>query len=251
MSLQDQLRDLSTRDAHVRGLSRRLDAGKRRRTAQQKKLDQLNQQLAELQEELKRAQAHVGSLEADAAAADAKTAKLREQMNTVKTNKEYSALLVEVNTLKIEQAKIDDLILEQMEGVEEKKSRVAELEEKAAEQRRLVELADREVDEARAEVGDQLDETTKERDAAAAQVPDDVLALYRKLDADTDGEAVCGIEEQDRKRMEYTCGGCYMALPIEKVNAAITKPDVLTQCPYCDRILLISEEIRSGLAPSK
>ncbi len=251
MSLQENLRDLSTRDAHVRGLSRRLDAGKRRRDAQQKKLDQLTQQLSELTDEHKRAQAHVSTLEHDAAAGDAKTAKLRDQMNTVKTNKEYSALLVQVNVLKIEQSKIDDLVLEQLARLEEQKSHVAELTEKVAEQTKLVELSGREVEEARSEVGDQLDEVTKERDEAADKIPADTLALYRKLNADTDGEGVCNIEEQDRKRREYTCGGCYMALPIETVNATITKPDAVSPCPYCDRILMVSEDLRTGLAPSK
>ncbi len=251
MSLQEQLKELSTLDAHVRGLSRRLDLGTKRKAFQQNKLDQLEQQLAELRDQAKRIEAHANTLEQDAKAAEERTEKLRGQMNTVKTNKEYSALLVEVNTLKAEQTKTEELVLEQMERVDEHKQRIAELEEKIAEQKKLVELADKEVDEAKSEVGEQLDQATSERDAAAGQVPDDVRLLFEKLNSDTDGEAVAGVEEQNRRRMEYTCGGCFMALPIEKVNATITKPDTITQCPYCHRILMVSDELRSGLAPSK
>lgn len=251
MSLQEQLKELSTLDAHVRGLSRRLDLGTKRRAFQQTKLEQLEQQLVELRDQAQRIQAHANSLEQDAKGAEERTVKLRDQMNTVKTNKEYSALLVEVNTLKAEQSKTEELVLEQMERVDEHKQRIAELEVKTADQKKLVALADKEVDEAKSEVGEQLDQATAERDEAAGNVPDAICKLYRKLNDDTDGEAVIGIEEQDRKRMEYTCGGCYMALPIEKVNSTITKPDVLTQCPYCDRILTVSEELRTGLAPSK
>lgn len=251
MSLQEKLKDLFQHDRHVRGLRSRQDAAGRRRDLQQKKLDQLKQQQSELNEELKRTQAHQSSLEADAGGVDEKMDKLREQMNTVTNNKEYSALLVEINTLKIEKGKIEELALEQMTRVEEMQGRADELSAKVDEQSKLVDLASREVEEAQSEVKEQLEQVTAERDAAAADVPDDVLKLYRKLDDDTEGEALCGIDEQDRKRREYTCGGCYMALPIQTVNATITKPDTVTQCPYCDRILHVSEELRTGLAPSK
>lgn len=251
MSLQENLKDLFQRDQHVRGLRSRQDAAGRRRNAQQKKLDQLSQQHAELAEELKRSQAHAATLEQDAAGVEARMDKLREQMNAVKTNKEYSALLVEVNTLKIEKGKTEEIALEQMTRIEEMQARTTALHAKVQEQQKLVELATREVEEAQAEVGDQLAQVTAERDAAAERIPGDVLKLYRKLNDDTEGEALCVIEEQDRKRREYTCGGCFVALPVQFVNATISKPDELTQCPYCDRILHVSEELRTGLASPK
>lgn len=251
MTLQEKLQALAAHDDRLRALRSRLDAGLRRHKAQANKLAQIRQQHDELADQLKATKAHAQTLENDAKAAEDRTGKLREQMNAVKTNKEYSALLVEVNALKAEQGRLEEMVLEHMEKVEERQAELAEIEAKADEQQKLVDLAQGEVDEAQAEVGDQVAEVTAERDAAAALVPDDVLATYRKLLDDHDGEAVCGVEEQNKRRMEYTCAGCFMALPIEKVNAAITKPDVLTQCNSCGRILIVPAEIREGLSPSK
>lgn len=251
MTLQANLEDLAARDSRLSALRSRLDAGLRRQKAQQTKLDQLQQQHDELHGQLKHAQAHANTLEQEAQSSEARTTKLRDQMNSVKTNKEYSALLVEVNALKAEQGKLEEMVLEHMEKIEERKAELAELVARIAEQQKLLDMASKEVAEAESEVGDQLAEVTAERDEAAALIPADALALYRKLLDDHDGEAVCGVEEQNKRRMEYTCHGCFMALPIEKVNAAITKPDAVTQCNSCGRILIIPAEIREGLSPSK
>ena len=51
--------------------------------------------------------------------------------------------------------------------------------------------------------------------------------------------------------MEYTCGGCFTLLPVESVNALITKTDQLTTCGTCNRILYVSAELRESLAASK
>jgi predicted nucleic acid-binding Zn-ribbon protein len=251
LTLQANLEELSARDDRLRALRSRLDAGLRRRDAQQRRLDQFQQQHHEVADQIKHLRAHAHAVEQEAKAADDRTAKLREQMNAVKTNKEYSAMLVEVNSLKAEQSRLEEIVLEEMERIEEREVELQEFETKVAEQQKLVDMASAEVAEAEAEVGDQLTAVTKERDEAAALIPDEVLALYRKLLDDHDGEAVCGVEEQNKRRMEYTCDGCFMALPIEKVNNAITKPDQITQCNSCGRILIVPAEIREGLSPSK
>lgn len=251
MTLQANLEELAARDSRLSALRSRLDAGLRRQKAQQNRLDQLQQQHDELADQVKHAKAHAGTLEQEAKSAEDRTDKLREQMNSVKTNKEYSALLVEVNTLKAEQGRLEELVLEQMEKIEERQVELTDLQSKVADQQKLVDMATSEVKEAESEVGDQLTEVTAERDEAAKLIPDDVLAMYRKLLDDHDGEAVCGVEEQNKRRMEYTCDGCYMALPIEKVNAAISKPDEVTPCNSCGRILIVPAEIREGLSPSK
>lgn len=249
MALQDQLKQLFSLESRVRGMRARLDSATRRRDAQQRKLGQLQQQVAELADELKRMQAHAATLENDSQATDKRITELRDRMNAVTSNKEYSALLVEVNTLKTAKSKQDDEALEQMERIEEAQLRLAELQDRVAQQQKLLEAAEAEVDAARDAVGDQLETATAERDRAAEDIPPDALALFRKLADEHDGEAVAVIEEQNRRRMEYICGGCFIQLPVEHVNALMSRPDELTTCPNCRRILLIDQELRTALAP--
>jgi predicted nucleic acid-binding Zn-ribbon protein len=249
LSVQDQLRELFTLDQQVRGLRSRVDAATRRLQAQRNKLEQRQRQAAEIADELKHAKASNDALANDAAGVEARIEKVRQTMSGVRSNKEYSALLVEVNTLKVEKAKFEDQQLEAMTRVEELQARLDELQTKVAEQQKLVDGAEKEVTEGEAEISGQLETLEKERDAAAEPIDAETLTLYRKLAADFEGEALAEVEEQDRRRMEYTCGACFMSLPIQTVNAALTATQKPVICSNCDRILYVSPELKDALVP--
>ena len=105
--------------------------------------------------------------------------------------------------------------------------------------------------DAQDEVGGKLEELESERDAAGEHLSDDVRKTFDRLSHTYDGEAMAEIEEQDRRRMEYTCGGCYTLITVESVNALLTRPDQLTTCGTCNRILYVGAELRESLAASK
>lgn len=248
MTLQDQLTTLFEKDSNVRALRRRLDAATRRRDHQQEKLRQLNEQHAERSAELKKAKAHAATLENDAAQSEERVKKLREQLQSTSDQKAYSALSVEVNNLKIQQGKLESQALDQMGRIESLTGDSEKSQGKVDEQAALVADAEQEIEAATAEVGDRLGEVEADRDKAAAEVPEATRKVYDRLQEDTEGEAVCGIEEQDRKRMEYTCGGCYMSLPVQVVNATMSRPEELTFCPSCGRILVPDTQMKEELA---
>ena len=175
----------------------------------------------------------------------------RTNMNAVTSNKEYSALLVEVNTLKIEKSKAEDEALASISSVEATQKTFEELSEATEQQRKLVEGAEKAVSEAREEVGDRLDQVQAERDTAAEKIPADSLAIFERLAYEHDGEAMAEVELQDTRRKEYICGGCFIQLPIDRVNSIMTKPDETTTCPTCGRILYLKEEAKVALAGGK
>ena len=247
MSLHDQLRELDGLDRQLRGLQARSQTATRRHTAQAGKLQQLTQQHHELDDEVKSTRARASTLENQARDLDEQIDKLRTQMNSVRNNKEYQALSIEVSNAKIDKGKLEDQALEQMTRVDELLTRRGELEAKVESQRKLVEGSKGEVDEATAAVGDRLEAAQRERDALAARVPDEPLAEYERLARENEGEALAGVEEQDRKRREYTCGGCYMALPVERVNALMRGQDRIVTCASCGRILYLGKELRAGI----
>lgn len=251
MSLQDQLYTYFEIDQRLRAMRERLDSAERRHDAQARKLAQLKQASEELDQQLKAAQAHAATLENEAAGIEERVVAQREKMNNATNNKEYSALLVEVNTLKADKSKIDDAMLDAMGKSEVLATEAEGLREKVEAQSRLVEGAVKEVEQAKAEVGGKVQELTVERDAAAEPLPDDVRKMFDRLSHTYDGEAMAEIGEQDRRRMEYTCGGCYTLLPVESVNALIVKPDVVTTCGTCSRILYVGEQLRNSLAEAK
>lgn len=247
MSLQRKLHEFYLLDSRVRGLEQGLQAAKRRQKAVQTKLDQLVRQQSELADQVKHAQAKANTFERQAQDLDERVAHLREQMTQVKNNKEYSALLVEVNTIKLDKGKVEEQALVQMTQVEDLTAQLGAVQEKLVEQRKLLAGALAEVQEHEAEVGQSLREASAERDQAAALIPLDLRQVFSRLAASYDGEAMAGVIEENRRTMEYTCGGCYMSIPAEKVNALYTKPEQITFCPNCGRALYLGEELKAGM----
>lgn len=246
MSVQEKLRSLFLLDSQLRGIRSRLDAAINRLGKQKGKLEQLERQRSELAEQLKQNQVKSASLEMQVAEVDARVTTLRTQMNSVKNNKEYSALLIEVNTLKLEKGKVEEQTLEQMSKVEQLKQEATDLDARAAEQAKLVGVAESEVAQCRAELGQQLDDLTARRNQAEQEVPPEARAIFNKLCDIHEGEALAVVGEESRRHMEYTCGGCYMLLPVERVNALMRRPDDVICCPSCGRILYMEEELKAS-----
>ena len=247
MTLHDKLRALHHVDLQVRGLQSRLDARSRRLNALGTKQAQYQCQHDELADQLKHIKAQLHNFETDASAAESRVTELRDRMNNVTSNKEYSALLVEVNTLKLEKSQVEEQALEAMTQVEALETRAAESDVQIADQQKLIAGAQEELTQTQSEVKDRLDALTAERDQAASQIDSETQRLYERLAHVHEGEVLSEIQEQNRRRMEYTCGECYMSLPIQSVNAAMSNPDALANCPSCGRILVIAAELKEAI----
>lgn len=246
MSLHEDLLDLFKLDQQVRGLEGRLGGAQGMVNAQQTKCDKLTQQLSEVESQLKRAQAESADLENQADASEARIAKLREQMNTAQTNKEYSTFLVEVNTFKADKGKLEEQALERMGDIEKFQAVVDDLRSKLEEQEKIKGVAESDLKSRTAEVQEQLDEKKGLRDGAAAKITADQLKIFNRLADSHDGEAMAELLLEDKRRMEYNCGGCYMSLPVELVTKLVPK-DTMVHCPSCNRILYMGKELREEM----
>ncbi|MAX25252.1 MAG: hypothetical protein CMJ19_12185 [Phycisphaeraceae bacterium] len=247
MTLQEQIYELFLLEKQVRGLNRRLEVASYQHTQMQSKLTRLQTQHEELAAQLKQTQAHANALENDAKDVETRIDALREQMSSVTNNKEYSALLIEVNTLKLSKGKIEEEALVQMEQVDSLQSQLTELEAQVQEQKKLVGAAEGEVQARKEEVGAELADRSAKRDAAAEPIAPDTLHIFNRLCDQHDGEPLAPAVEDNAKRMEYSCGGCYMTIPLERVNTLFTQPDSLTTCPNCQRILYVDDVLREQM----
>lgn len=244
MPLQDDLYQLYLLDCQVRGMESRLNSALRRKNLMEERLGQYRQQAEELDHEHRLAVVRVTSLEKEAQEAENHIAQLRQQMNAVTNNKEYAALLVEVNTFKDKKSGLEDQTVEAMEAEESIRARQLELAGKIAEQEKLVLGAESEAQERAAEVSADLAVITGRRDEARTKLPAEALAVFDKASRVHDGEALAEIQEENRKNLEYSCGGCFMHLPVQAINAVLMHPETLTSCPSCQRILHVNAELR-------
>ena len=247
MTLQDKIYELFLLEKQVRGLNRRLEVATYQHTQMQTKLTRLQTEHDELATQLKQTQAHSSTLEHQARDEETRINTLRDQMASVTNNKEYSALLVEVNTLKLSKAKVEEEALVQMEQVESLSKQVEELAVQIAEQKKLVSAAAAQVESRKDEVGAELALRTSKRDEAADGIAPDIKNAFDRLCDQHDGEALAPAVEDNAKRMEYSCGGCYMTIPLQTVNSLFTQPDSLTTCPSCQRFLYVDETLREQM----
>lgn len=208
----------------------------------------LEGELTALGADQERVQAMVDSLAADLDRLQAERRELvqalaQEQENvkkaegrlpTIKTQKEYVAVLKEIDTAKKMNKDIHDRI-QAKDGEIESLGR--EMAEKEAELTTIIEkVTGRRVEiETNLSSFDQnLGEKTTQRDALLKQVPLPVQKRYQMLLERRAGVAVV-------EARKGTCLGCNMHLPPQLFNSLFTSREI-QNCPHCNRMLFVLPE---------
>ncbi len=212
--------------------------------ANQSRLDQIPKNIADIQESLKQSRSRLEEvtrqqndlakqrkgLEQEVEQTLANIKKHQTQLLSVKTNKEYSTMLHEIEGEKKKIADIEEQILAIMENLE--KLGLQESEEKNV--FKLAESQSRgkqqELDREAAAFSAQNDEMKKNKQQALTSLPGDILALYDRIGKARNGIAVVTVRNG-------ACGGCFGNLPTQLLNRIRDMDKVIT-CENCGRILI-------------
>lgn len=234
-------------DQQIRGLRSRLTSAEKFLAEQQRQHSELSERLASLTASLKQSKTSGAGQEGEAARIETRMAALREQMNTARTNKEYSAFLLEINALKAQKEAAEKLQLEQMEQGEvynkQHKEMQAQLEQRAGVLAKA--KADRSAKEA--EIKDRLNELTKQREEVKSTVDAEHVRMLEDLIYRLGDDAMSQVEEIDRRNHEWSCGGCRMAVPAE-ILSHLARNHVV-RCPSCRCILYTEQDVVSKKLP--
>jgi uncharacterized protein len=179
--------------------------------------------------ELKHIEADRKKLEIEADSKRAQILKYRTQLNLIKSNTEYQALLKEITKTEADIRHIEDGELDFMEKLErlqpELKAEQAQLKDVTA--KGETEKADL---QKRAKlIEEELVQLRAERERLVAAVDPDVLTRYERLLRSKGDLAIVPIKHGN-------CGGCHLNIPPQVAHDA-KKSDELTSCSYCGRIL--------------
>lgn len=208
---------------------------------QENQLRTLQSGLEAKQEEIKLARLQVSRLELELRERDEQISKLRNQLNLARTNKEYSALLTELNTAKADDSKLETQVLEMMKNIEADEAACEEIKKQIEVQRAKVDEVRKEAEAKTAELEKDIAEIQAEWDAAARDIPPAALAIFSRVAENYDGEAMAEVERVDENSSSYSCGGCFMGIPAEVVNVLSGKKDDIIRCSNCTRILYVKE----------
>jgi predicted nucleic acid-binding Zn-ribbon protein len=207
MTVTKKLLALFRVDKEIRGLSTRLNAAERFLGEQTRQLAEIATQAASLEAQLRQLQASANNAEGESKRLEAKVSELREKMNGSQTNKEYKALLSEVNNLKEQRSSFDDEALGHMEKIETIRKKLDELGTLRAEREKVRGVAENQRQERSDEIAGKLAELRAKRDQLAAEVPKDALRIYDELVRQRGDDAMAPLEIVDRKRHEYVGSG--------------------------------------------
>jgi uncharacterized protein len=241
MTVTASLLSLFRVDQQLRGLRTRLDAAERFLKSQSDQHQDLVSRFTAMELQVRTAKAAIGSDESETATIDARMANLREQMNAARTNKEYSAFLTELNTLKTQKEGIEQRELEQMEKLQALEKQLAELAVQREERAKVAGQAKTDRDARETEIGGRLTELAAQRAKLAGDVPKDALKVFEDLVRLRGDEAMAQVEVLDRRAHEYTCGSCQMTLPVETLNHIVK--GTLVRCANCQCILFSADAL--------
>jgi len=251
MPLIDNLLTLYKVDRQVRSLQSRVESAQLYLKVQTKLMTTIAVELSENELRLKQHKSNIAVAETETGSIDARVERLREDLNKAVNDKEYKALLAEVNTLKDQRKAFEDEMLIEMASVETLDTTLVEITAKIDERKKITKVAEKELDVRQDEIAEQLAELEKERATAASVIPADILEDFDEIADDYEGESMASIEIIDKKRKEYSCNSCSLHLPLESIVQLMANDDTIVKCGQCDRILFLGQASKEALAPSE
>jgi len=158
----------------------------------------------------------------------------QKQMKVIKTNKEYDALVAEIDSRKQRISDNEDEILRLMGIIDESTEKISELDKQLEEARAN---NDAHLDNLRSELTSleqKIGEKNGQRQKLTKTIDRRALTVYERIRRGRGGLAVVPL----RKR---ACGGCFKQIPPQMVQQ-IRRGDRLYTCDSCGRILIWVDE---------
>jgi uncharacterized protein len=234
-------------DQLLREAQDRLSAANRDVRIQERKLFDLQERHRLAAQQLKEKQSAAGQLELDLRSRDEHIEHLREQQQSARNNREYQAFLVEINTAKVDRAKIEDDTIKVLEDVERLSTEAKALAAEVDTERQRLEEMRKQIGARLAELQADIDALQPQRDAAGAGVPGKAREAFDRLAERYDGEAMAAMSKPDRRNEEYVCTVCNMDLAVDVYNKLHSRDEIVF-CPSCRRILYIPDDLPPEVA---
>ena len=237
----EALQRLQSVEIQLRSTREQIETKRRNVEAHRRKIATLQRQATDAHDAIRRAQAEADRLELDRKSQEAHLIKLREALNRSKTNKEYAAILTQLNTDKADALKFEDQVLAALTRVDELKKQHEDIKAQLEREQARAEELEKAARSTEERLAGQLSSLEAQREEAAANIPPEALQMFERACEHHDGEAMAMIEQPHPKRAEYICSGCYMSVTLESINTLQSR-DAIVTCQNCSRILYLESQ---------
>ncbi|MEA1980427.1 MAG: C4-type zinc ribbon domain-containing protein [candidate division Zixibacteria bacterium] len=173
-------------------------------------------------------------LELDISELENNLQKFQKQMMSIKTNKEYDALVAEIDNIKQKLSGKETELLETIDSIatfekelEISKEKLSSVDENNLKQ---LEILQEKVDT----IGNRMAGKINDRNEISASIPRRTLSVYERVRKGKGGAVVVAVKKR-------ACGACYKALTPRKIQE-VKKADKILTCDHCGRILFWRDE---------
>jgi predicted nucleic acid-binding Zn-ribbon protein len=158
-----------------------------------------------------------------------KIKKAEGRMSEVKTNKEYQAMLSEIDAIKEANSRIEEEILQVMDEIDELKKDLSKREKEVGVTVEKIEAERGKLKEKMAYDDQIWNEQLERREVLSKQIESKLFKLYNTLKEKRQGVGVVNAKNE-------TCQGCFVNVP-PQMFIEVQKNNALIRCPNCNRIL--------------
>lgn len=230
----DGLLALQEIDVRIAALENRNGEIPRRRSEVSREITALETERSALADSVERGRLDRRALETDLEAQQDRRARYETQLNEVKTNVAYSALLTEIQTAKRTIGDLEGQILDLMTIREESERRIGEIDAELEVKRATAAGALEELEREAAEIGRALEADRVRREAALTNIDARLLRLYDRLRKARRFPALVPLRGQ-------ACGACHNRMPPQVIQE-IRHSGSLHVCEACGVLVYAESE---------
>jgi uncharacterized protein len=196
---------------------------------------------AKTRDELAELQKHRRKLEGDLQAVESKISKYQSQLMEVKTNKEYTAMLHEIETVKEERGGIETGILQSMDAADGVEKKIKLMQAALGEEQRRVAAGLGVLDQEERQASDRKASLEGERGRLEAELPSELVSEFNRVSRMRGGLAVARV-------IDGLCQGCSVRVQ-PRVFQQIRRNEGILRCDSCKRFLYYLEDKRAEQEP--
>jgi len=223
VSLQQIEIESSCVNAHLCSISKRLDS----LSNSQNELNlRITDETAKIEELRKLYRSH----ESDIKQNQVMIKRSQDRLNSIKNNREYQALLKEIEELKRTNAATEETMIDFLNQIDAAEKKTVAMQEEHQVLQNDILQEQRIVGAETETAGKRLKELDQERINISGKIDADILKLFQKVQSQqVRGNAVVPVQDA-------VCHGCYVNIPPQMYNE-LQRCDKLRMCPNCQRII--------------
>jgi predicted nucleic acid-binding Zn-ribbon protein len=153
----------------------------------------------------------------------------KSRLNEVKSNKEYQAILKEIEELKELISENEEMVIKCMEEIEIQEKECTGNNVRWEESQRVFKKKEAEFSQRLKELDKEVQSLNEKRAELSQEVDQDLLRRYDSLRMHLKGRVVAPV-------VDFVCHGCHLGIPPQQYHELI-KGNAPQSCPNCNRII--------------